>query len=138
MAQNDQIVIFGLNAQHYALPISNVSEIIRVMEITEVPNMNFFYKGIINLRGSIVPVISSNLRLGLEEHEVNKDSRIIVVEQHGEKLGLTVDSVYAVSQFSPDQVEESDSVSGKDQFIKGVIHQDNSMILLLDLDRMTA
>ena len=138
MGTNNQIVVMGLKAQKYALPINNISEIIRVMEVTQVPNMQDYCSGIINLRGSVVPVISLGLRLGLEQSEVNKDSRIIVVEQDDQKIGLTVDSVYAVSEFYPDQMEEPEALGGTEHFIKGVIYQDNDMILLLDLDRIAA
>jgi len=134
---NNQIVVMGLKDQKYALPISNVSEIIRIMEVTQVPNMPEYCTGIINLRGSVVPVISLGLRLGLGESEITKDSRIIVVEQNGQKIGLTVDSVYSVSEYSPEQMEEPESLGGKEQFIKGVVHQDSDMVLLLDLDKIT-
>jgi len=65
--KSGQIVVFELNNQKYALPIHDVPEIIRVMEVTGVPDMEHYYKGIINLRGSVVPVMSLSLRLGLEE-----------------------------------------------------------------------
>ena len=138
MDTNNQIVVMGLKDQKYALPINNVSEIIRIMEVTQVPNMPEYCTGIINLRGSVVPVISLGLRLGLGESEITKDSRIIVVEQNGQKIGLTVDSVYSVSEYSPEQMEEPEALGGTEHFIKGVIYQDNDMILLLDLDRIAA
>jgi purine-binding chemotaxis protein CheW len=134
---NNQIVVMGLKDQKYALPINIVSEIIRIMEVTQVPNMPEYCTGIINLRGSVVPVISLGLRLGLGESEITKDSRIIVVEQNGQKIGLTVDSVYSVSEYSPEQMEEPESLGGKEQFIKGVVHQDSDIVLLLDLDKIT-
>jgi len=133
LVANDQLVVFGLNNQRYALPINNVSEIIRMMEVTKVPNTQHYYKGIINLRGSIVPVMSLNLRLGLEESELGEDSRIIVTELDGRKLGLIVDNVYSVTRYSEDEVEKTESVSDGEQFIKGIVHQGNDMILLLNL-----
>jgi len=136
MAGQEQIVVFGLNKQQYALPIYSVSEIIRMMDITPVPNTDYFCKGIINLRGSVVPVISLNLRLGLDEGEVNDESRIIVVEKNDVKLGLIVDSVHSVTQYAPGEVETPESLSAENQFIKGIVHQENNMILLLDLDKI--
>ncbi len=138
MGTDNQIVVMGLNDQKYALPINSVSEIIRVMEVTQVPNMQDYCTGIINLRGSVVPVISMGLRLGLGESEETRDSRIIVVEQNNQKLGLTVDSVYSVSEFSQEQIEEPQALGDREQFIKGVIHQGNDMVLLLDLDKLAA
>ena len=136
--ESGQIVVFELNNQKYALPIHDVSEIIRIMEVTGVPNMEHFYKGIINLRGSVVPVMSLSLRLGLEESELSKDSRIIVVEKDEQKLGLIVDCVYSVTQYSEDQVEEPECVSDEDQFINGIVHQENDMTLLLDLKKLVS
>lgn len=136
MAGQEQIVVFGLNKQQYALPIYSVSEIIRMMDITPVPNTDYFCKGIINLRGSVVPVISLNLRLGLDEGEVNDESRIIVVEKNDVKLGLIVDSVHSVTQYATGEVETPESLSAENQFIKGIVHQENNMILLLDLDKI--
>lgn len=136
MDTNNQVVVMGLQEQNYAIPINNVAEIIRIMDVTQVPNMQHYCIGIINLRGSILPVVSLGLRLGLGEGEVTKDSRIIVVEQGDKKLGLTVDSVYSVSEYSYDQIEKPETLGDVEQFIKGVIHQDEDMILLLDIDRI--
>lgn len=133
MVTNEQLVVFGLNNQRYALPINNVSEIIRMMEVTKVPNTKHYYKGIISLRGSVISVMSLSLRLGLEESESGKDSRIIVAETNEKKLGLIVDTVYSVSRYSEDEVEKTESVNDGDQFIKGIVHQGNDIILLLDL-----
>ncbi|MTI85593.1 MAG: purine-binding chemotaxis protein CheW [Firmicutes bacterium] len=138
MGTDNQIVVMGLNNQKYALPINSVSEIIRVMEVTQVPNMQDYCTGIINLRGSVVPVVSMGLRLGLGESEATRDSRIIVVEQNNQKLGLTVDSVYSVSEFSQEQIEEPEALGGTERFIKGVIHQNNDMVLLLDLGKIAS
>lgn len=136
MAEQEQIVVFGLNKQKYALPIQHVSEIIRMMDITPVPNTDYYCKGIINLRGSIVPVISLNLRLGMEEGEINNDTRIIVVEKNDIKLGLIVDSVYSVARYSEDEVEVPESLNSEGQFIKEVVHHGEDIILLLDLDKI--
>lgn len=133
MVTNDQLVVFGLNNQRYALPINNVSEIIRMMEVTKVPNTQYYYKGIINLRGSIIPVMNLNLRLGLEESELGEDSRIIVTELDGRKLGLIVDNVYSVTRYSEDEVEKPESVSNENHFVEGIVHHEDDMILLLNL-----
>lgn len=136
MSSQEQIVVFGLNSQQYALPIHNVSEIIRMMDITPVPNTDYYCKGIINLRGSIVPVISLNLRLGMEETDVSDESRIIVVEKDDVKLGLIVDSVYSVTRYTEDRVETPESLSSESQFIRGVVHEEDDIILLLDLEKI--
>ena len=136
MTVNNQIVVFTLNKQQYALPIVNVSEIIRVMEVTEVPNVDYYCKGIINLRGSVVPVISLSLRLGLEESELSNESRVVVIEKEEQKLGLIVDSVSSVSLYVDDEIEKPEAMKSSGDFIDGVIHQENNIILLLDMEKI--
>jgi purine-binding chemotaxis protein CheW len=77
--------------------------------------------------------MSLNLRLGLEESELGGDSRIIVTESDGRKLGLIVDTVYSVSRYSGDEVEKPESVNDEGQFITGIVHHEDGMILLLNL-----
>ncbi|MCF8010253.1 MAG: chemotaxis protein CheW [Clostridiales bacterium] len=136
MVNEEQIVVFEINQQQYALPIYNVSEIIRVMEITPVPNTDYYVKGIINLRGSVVPVISLNLRIGMEEKELSDESRIIVMEQDNVKLGVTVDSVQSVTRYSESEIEIPESMAAQNHFIRGIIHRNDTMVLLLDLDKI--
>jgi len=136
MEENKQLVVFGLNDQHYGLQIENVSEIIRIMDITRVPNTQYYCKGIINLRGAIVPVISLSLRLGLEEYEIGRDSRIMVAETDKGKLGLIVDNVYSVTRYSDDEVEKSEAMSGEDRFMNGILKKEEDMVLLLNLEEI--
>lgn len=131
---DDYLVVFRLNGQRYALPIINVSEIIRVMDLTKVPEMHFYYRGIINLRGSTVPVMSLGLRLGLDEGELDKDSRIIVAELNGSNFGLIVDRVNFVMKFSEDKASKPDR--RENQFVRGIVQQGDEKILILDIDRI--
>lgn len=138
MVSTNQIVTFELQGQQYALPINEVSEIIRMVEITKTPNSRDYCLGVISLRGSIVPVINLNMRLGLsEKSEVGKDSRIIVIEKNGEKLGLVVDGVRAVTRYDPAKLEEPESaVRDSGNFLHGILHLDNDIAMLLDLDKI--
>lgn len=131
---DDYLVVFRLNGQRYALPIINVSEIIRVMDLTIVPEMQFYYRGIINLRGSTVPVMSLGLRLGLDEGELGKDSRIIVTELNGSNFGFIVDRVNFVMKFSEDKASKPDR--REKQFIRGIVQQGDEKILILDINRI--
>jgi len=108
----EQLVIFQLNDQQYALPIQETQEIIRMSNITRVPNTRHYVEGIINLRGSIVPVINLNKRLNLPAGEYGEDTRIIVVENKGQKVGMIVDVVLEVGRFNPDEIEPP-SVAGE-------------------------
>lgn len=136
MGTDSQLVVFGLNNQRYALPIQNVSEIIRNMEVTKLPNTPHYYTGIINLRGAVVPVINLHLRLGLTEGELGKDARIIVTETDGHKTGFIVDSVYSVTPYSESEVDVPEAVAAEKQHLTGIVHHADGMILLLDLDKI--
>ncbi len=136
MTTNSQLVVFGLSNQRYALPIHNVSEIIRNMEVTRLPNAQHYYTGIINLRGAVVPVINLHLRLGLEEGQLGKDARIIVTEANGHKIGFTVENVYSVTTYNENEVDRPETVTAEEQHIIGIVHHESGMILLLDLDKI--
>lgn len=132
--RDDYLVVFRLNGQRYALPIINVSEIIRVMDITKVPEMQPYYRGIIKLRGSMVPVMNLGLRLGLDEGELDKDSRIIVAELNGSNFGFIVDRVNFVMKLSVGKAFKPDH--GERLFIKGIVQQGDEKILILDINKI--
>ncbi|MCL5780092.1 MAG: chemotaxis protein CheW [Firmicutes bacterium] len=134
VGQEDQLVVFQLNDQQYALPINETQEIIRMAEVTRLPNTNYYIEGIINLRGTILPVISLNRRLGLPETEQNEDTRIIVVENKGSKVGMIVDSVLEVGRYTESEVEPPNMIGDNIDFLKGVVKKGDRLWLLVNLD----
>ncbi len=133
MNTEEQLVIFQLNDQQYALPIQETQEIIRMTSITRVPNTRHYVEGIINLRGSIVPVINLNKRLNLPVSEYNDDTRIIVVENDGQKVGMIVDIVLEVGRFSDDEIEPPSVAGDNVSYLKGVVKKGDQLWLLLNL-----
>ena len=133
-----KLVTFFLKNEEYGLPISQVQEINRVTEITKVPNSPEHVKGVINLRGKIVPVIELNLRLNLGETEIDKNSRIVLVEHGPKVLGLMVDKVAQVLNISPDQIEDApeEVLQISENFVKGIGKIDDRMIILLELEKV--
>lgn len=133
-----KFVTFFLDKEEYGLPISQVQEINRVVEITRVPNCPEHVIGVINLRGKIVPVIELKSRLKIGATDVTKDSRIVVVE-HGPKiLGLMVDSVAQVLNIASEQIEDApeEVVKVDENYIKGVGKIDDRMVILLELEKV--
>lgn len=131
-------VTFSLGEEEYGLPINQVQEINRVGEITRVPNSPEHVRGVINLRGRILPVIELKRRLNLGETVVTRESRIVVVE-HGKKtLGLMVDRVAQVLQVPPDTIEPvpEEVVQAGPHFLKGVCKIGDRMIVLLELEKI--
>jgi len=131
-------VTFFLEEEEYALPISQVQEIKRVGDITRVPNAPEHVRGVMNLRGRIVPVIELKKRLSLGEAMIDQESRIVVVEQGRKVLGLMVDRVAQVLNMAAGQIEDApeEVVQIQENYIKGVGKMDERMIILLDLEQI--
>lgn len=128
------LVGFFLGKEEYAIEIARVQEVIRVGSWTWVPNAPEHVKGVINLRGRIIPVVDLKVRLGMGDIRVAKDTRIIVVEAGGRALGLLVDGVSQVFKMPASVVEQApDEVSGAEKgYINGVGKMDGRLIILLD------
>jgi purine-binding chemotaxis protein CheW len=133
-----QLVTFFLGDEEYALAIGEVQEIIRVGDITRVPNTRSHVRGVINLRGRIVPVIDLKRRLALGDTEIGRESRVVVAELGGRVLGLTVDRVSEVLLLSTRQLEAvpDEVLSGTESFLRRVARLDERMVFLLDLGQV--
>ena len=133
-----QIVTFKLAEEEYALPISEVLEIVRVGEITRVPNSKKHIRGVVNLRGKIVPVVDLRRRLSLGEAAIGKENRIIVVENGPKALGLLVDRVDNIHKISSSEIEEPPEEVAKthNNSVVGVAKPDEErLVFLLDLEQ---
>lgn len=136
--QFQQLVVFTLADEHYGVDIAAVNTIIRMQEITGIPRTPKFVEGVINLRGSIIPVIDLRKRFGLDEGELTKASRIVVVEASGQMIGLTVDSVAETLRLPVDSIEPPSPVvvSVDSEYISGVGKIESRLVILLDLDKV--
>ncbi len=127
-----QLVAFQLGREEYAIEVSQVREILSMVDITRMPNAPAYMKGVINLRGQILAVIDLAERLGIEPGE--GDRRIIVVEAGENRLGVVVDNVAEVLRVPSGSVEPSPVFSRETEsgMIKGVIKLQNRLLILLD------
>lgn len=132
----EQLVVFALEDNRYALGISEVQEILRVSEITPVPEMPAHVEGVINLRGAVVPVLNLRLRLGLEKIPMDQHTRIILVESEKNLFGLIVDRVLEVNTYAPEEFEHPDAVGLAEGMLAGIVKKDEAMWLILDLKRI--
>jgi len=134
------LITFRLDGEEFALPIAAVREVIRVGEITRVPQAPAHVRGITNLRGRIVPVVELRTRLGLAPLVPTPKARIIVAETEGRLLGLLVDEVAQVLKLAADRVvdppEEVRSAAG--DHVTGVARLGERLVILLDLERALA
>jgi len=132
-----QLVSFHIGGEEFGLDILRVQEIIRVQQLTRVPNSSDFVDGVINLRGKVIPVIALRKRFGLEDVPHDKQTRIVVVEVKGTVLGFIVDSVSEVLRIPVSTVEPPPRL-GKvaREYVSGVGKLDNRLLILLDVDRL--
>lgn len=129
-----QFVAFNLGKEEYAVDILAVQEIIRWYPITRVPKAPSFVKGVINLRGTVIPVIDSHLRFGLPPVEYTDASRIIVFKWDDSLVGMTIDNVTEVLKLAPQQIERHQAVNGIDnQYIKGIGKVNGRLLIIMDL-----
>ncbi len=132
-----QYVAFELAHEEYAVDILSVREIIRRTDITRVPKAPPFVKGVINLRGTIIPVIDSHLRFKLHPEEITDNSRIVVFNMDDITIGMTVDYVTEVLRLSEDQIEKQHSVNSIDNlFIKGIGKVEDRLLIILNLEKV--
>jgi len=137
--QEEQLVTFRLADETYGIPIVFIQEIIRFREITRIPRTTDYIRGVVNLRGKIVPVIDLRRRLGLPPAEETSAARIIVVQVEKNVVGLIVDAVTEVLRLPAAQIEPpSDLVADIEaDFVRGVGKQDQQLVILLDAGKVT-
>lgn len=133
---------FTLAEEDYGLEILKVREIIGMMDITAVPQTPVYVKGVINLRGRVIPVIDLRLKFGLEEAEYGERTCIIVVEVQSQvgsvQMGVVVDSVSEVLNINGDDIEPPPSFGARlnTQYILGIAKAKGTIKILLDIDRV--
>lgn len=136
--QTKQYIVVRIGGEKFGIDIGFIDNIVRMMKITRVPKAQVYFKGIINLRGEIVPVMSARIKMGLEDDVFTNASRIIIlkVEDKG-LLGLIVDEVCEVVTLVTDEIEKptlSSSTSTKDLFINGIGKNGDELISLFELN----
>lgn len=129
----EQIVAFQIGAESYGIPINYVKEIIRLTEITPVPQSRSYVKGIINLRGKVVTVFSLAQRLGISWTETATDTQHIIIIEHGENvLGFIVDAVNEVLTIPADTIEPVPINLPEGKFLMGVGKIEDRLLLVLN------
>jgi purine-binding chemotaxis protein CheW len=131
------IVGFQIGAETYGVPIATLHEIVRVPEITPVPDAPDFVEGVINLRGKIVSVIDLRKRLGKASAAPNRKNRILVVEHRGRLCGLIVDSASEVLKIPAADVETSEVFSDRGaNCVTGLGKYKGRLIVMLEMSRL--
>jgi len=138
MEKDFQVVGFRIGNETYGVRIASVREIVRVPEITIVPNAPDAIEGVINLRGKIIPVMDLRKRFGSTTIQPDKKNRILVVELENKLLGLIVSSASEVLKIPPSEIESPGSVfaEGESSYVTGVGKLKGRLIILLDIARL--
>jgi Chemotaxis signal transduction protein len=135
MSEIREFVTFRLNQEYYGINIQNVENIEKVLPITRIPYTLNYIKGVVNLRGIIVPVVDLRARFGLDKKPTSEESRIIIVNLDENKIGMLVDSSSEVLQIMEDDIDAAPNVKKEinNEFIKNIGKKNGRIIMLIDL-----
>ncbi len=140
--EKNQYLTFDLDGEVFAVEVSKVREILDFTEVTSVPQMPVFMRGVINLRGSVVPVIDMRCKFGLDTIDDTVDTCIIIVEVEIDNetsvLGALVDSVQEVLDIDEDQIEPPPRMGARmnSAFLHGMGKYDGRFIMILNIDKV--
>ena len=136
--QEGKFLTFQLDREEYAIPIRHVIEIIGLQRITPLPELPDFVKGVINLRGKVIPVIDVRLRFGMPERAYDERTCIVVVDIDESFVGLIVDEVNEVTAIPAGQIEAPPTVQkGREmRFVAGLGKVEDSVKILVDINRL--
>lgn len=132
-----QYIVIKLGSEQYGIDIRYIDNIVRMQHITRVPKVAPYLKGVINLRGEVIPVMSLRLKMDLEADEITKATRIIILklEQHG-TIGIVVDEVKEVVTLGTNEIEKVtyDAKEDRPNFVSGIGKHGEDLISILDLN----
>jgi purine-binding chemotaxis protein CheW len=131
-----QLVIFEIGNEHFGIDIAAVEGIVKIQEITKVPQAAEYVEGITNLRGSVLPVIDLEKRFGIPPHERTRETRIVVVNMDSVKIGMIVAAVSEVLTIDDSVIEPAPAIvtTINSRFITGIARIDTRLVILLDLN----
>ncbi len=142
IAESAQYLTFKLEEEVFAVDVANVREILDFTPATKVPGTPEFMRGVINVRGNVVPIVDMRLKFGLSKTEKTVDTCIVVMEISVDDdkivLGALVDSVQEVFEMEANQIEPPPRMGTrwKTEFIKGIGKRNDQLIIILDIDRV--
>ncbi|AEH07386.1 chemotaxis protein CheW [Methanothermococcus okinawensis] len=141
MEDMPKVVVFKLSSNEYGLKVDEVREVLKLQDITALPNTPDYVVGVTNIRGEITPIIDLRKKLNISSFEENHDDKemlVMVIEINGVPVGILVDAVNDVIQISHEQIEDlgeiGKNISG--EHIEGIAKIDNRLIILLNIDNL--
>jgi purine-binding chemotaxis protein CheW len=136
-SQNGKFLTYNLGNENYGISIKYVTEIIGIQNITSLPDLPNYVKGVINLRGKVIPVVDVRLRFNFEERDYDERTCTIVININDINVGVIVDAVKEVINISESQIDPPPKVQkgSESRFVKGLGKVNNSVIIILDVDK---
>ena len=130
------LIIFAVSHKKYAADVAQVREVIRIGEITTIPDAPDFVEGVINLRGRVVSLISLRKKFGLENKELNRLNRIIIGQVNSNMIGIIVDKVIDVISVGPGSTEPPDQLLKEARYLIGIAKVQETLIPIIDIERL--
>ena len=133
-----QFIVIKFDLEQFGINIQYITNIIRMSRITRVPNAPYYIKGVINLRGEIIPVMSTRLKFGLKDDEITDATRIIIVNMENHAIGLMVDEVLEVIQLTEDQIDKikGDTSEEASKYVYAVGKLGEELVTLLNIEEL--
>ncbi len=133
-----QLVGFRLDNEDYAIAITKIQEIILMKPITRIPQVPDFIEGLINLRGSVIPIVNLRKRFGLLPREVDDETRTVVVNIHDKTVGCIVDAVTQVMRINRDQIQPPplSVLAVSHQYIAGLARLEDRLLIIIYIERL--
>ena len=135
MSKSNQLVVFTLDAQNYALPLARVQRVVRMVEVTPLPKAPEIVLGVIDLQGNIVPVMSMRRRFGLAEPETSLSDHLIVADTATRSVALVVNSVTGVIERTSEEVTDTEKIVPGAQYVEGMTRLEGGILFIHNLDR---
>ncbi|HUI45653.1 MAG TPA: chemotaxis protein CheW [Nitrospirota bacterium] len=133
-AQEMEMLSFRLGGEEYAVMVDDVREVLKLRDLTVVPNAPDYILGVISLRGTMLPIMDLCKRFGIESGARDEKSRIVVVNPDEEEVGLMVDRVTGVFKIMPDAIKPTpENIERGAEFLRGIVRKEDKLYILLDL-----
>ena len=131
----NQLVAFILGEQQYALPLTSVQRVVRMVEVTPLPKAPAVVLGVIDLQGNIIPVMSMRKRFGMAEPETSLSDQLIVAQAGARSVALVVNSVTGVVERTAEEVTDAEKIVPGSQYVEGITRLESGILFIHDLDR---
>lgn len=140
IVEKKEFLSFSLGREEYCIDILKVQEIRGYEMVTPIPNTPAYMKGVINMRGIVVPIIDLRIKLNLESVEYNQFTVIVILSIRGRIVGVVVDSVSDVLGFQPEDIKEAPQLGAaiKTDYIEGLVTIDERMLIIVNIEKLAA